>query len=95
VRGIQGEQSAEWIANCLRHTAIPAKEVGAQLIEFLESSSSFWSKLENREYLVSAFIAIFDRMPCPPSELKTMAARIKNSFPSTKSMAWISKLLEH
>lgn len=57
-------QSPEWLAAVFTQSGsgIPLKDLLNQAWEFIHSPSPFWSRPENREYLINVFIIFANRL---------------------------------
>lgn len=87
---IKKEQPAGWIASTFSHTMIPSRDILEQIVEFLKSNATFWSKTENREYLVEVFIAVCEKKPC--ENVQRLVSAAISAFPKTKSLVQLQKL---
>lgn len=88
---IKHGQPVDWIVSLWAHSVVPAKDIFEQCVEFLQSQATFWSRPENREYLVDVMVAMADKSPGAQTELQRMVDRVRVFFVSPSARTWLER----
>lgn len=99
-------QGPEWVTSTFSHAGIPLRDLIEQTVEFLRSPSPFWSRSENREYLLNVFVIfannLLDRSPTSTpgdaswiqDKLSKLSIIIKDLLATTSAFSKITLLQE-